>query len=400
MLRDTENIPSFPEKGFNAGLDDAQIVKNSELLERFGNEKDVYTSVKELFMAMDRGSDWKETRITTAYCLSSLRAQGVNLIPEIEDFFTAVHDETEWYRILVFLEGNREALLKGTYRNDGNLVASGKILGDEKDVVHEEKIGPYVRNVMPGVNMIAGTYPRLRVRLGHMITGGDGVDDKGVKIVAKGFKFIRDEFLPKLEEALQHFLSSRSEAIFAKMISVRKGFDKVLSQKHNADMLLGRPIVSPENTPVPEHWTEEYKNFMHQLNLMYAVYDKLEDVVFRLSAVADGGAHVEAEIEKTRNRFLGPLLRGSSSRGYLADSLEDASLAAESSRGAAVFGNGGDGGKKKSDLERDLHDYMTDAKLLMGEMTGIIGVYMKALMHSGVNETHPEDVREIEKFLK
>jgi len=391
MSRDVGAMPYFHESGFNEGLDPAQIAKNDRLLNRFQDERIVYNNVKRLLDLTE--GDFSKNGGSILLCLMSLRDHGVDFFPEIDYLSSGDFDKECFHRVVKFLRDNREALLNGTYKNDGKLVSSGKILTGDNDLRIEERVGPYVRKVMPGVDIKAGTYPRFSKRLELMITRGDGIDHDGVKIVSKGFAFMRDEFLPKLEQALQYFLSSRSEAIFAKMVEVRNGFDRVLSQR-GADSFFKGEVSSAGKTQIPVHWVEEYRHFMHQINLMYAVYDKLEDAVFRLGVVVEGGAVVEAQIGNIRDRFLLPLLSAHSSIGSFA-SLGDVLAMAEAFKAQTV-----EDVRPEAELRDDFMDYMNDARELMAEIGQIVGVYMKALMHSGINETHPDDVSEIEEFLK
>ncbi|MDP2643025.1 MAG: hypothetical protein Q8P62_04240 [Candidatus Peregrinibacteria bacterium] len=331
MLRDTENTPCFSENVFSAGFNDGQIGKNMSLMERFDSDKAVYTSMKDLVELID--GDFFESKDKIAYCLSVLRAQEVDLFPEIEDFFAIDFATKEWQMIVGFLRDKKTALLNGTYRCDGELVPSGKILNRSDDLLFEQKFGSYVRKFMPGVDIIAGTYPRLLKQLELLVLKGDDVvDHKGVKVLSKGFEFMRDKFLPKLEQALQCFLSCRSEAIFAQMVEVRKSVDKILSKQKN-----GR---SPE---IKDYWVENYRDFMVQIQLMYAVYDKLERILFKLGVIVEAGAITEVEIE--------------------------------------------------------FDDYQREARDLMSEMAEVVSGYMKVLMHPGLRDLSEEDVVEIKSFL-
>jgi len=400
MSRDVGAMPSFHESGFNHGLDPAQIAKNDQLLTRFQGDRVVYRNVKKLLGLI--GGDLSKNSGPILSCLIGLRDHGVDFFPEIDYSSSEDFGKEDLHRVVDFLRNNCQGLTDGTYKNEGELIPSGRILNGDNDLIVEEKFGPYVRKVMPGVDIRGGTYPRRLKSLELMITRGDEIDHKGVKIVSKGFAFMYHEFLPKLEQALQYFLSSRSEAIFVKMMEVRNGFDRVLArsrvekgaqgmvEKKSKESSSRDKIDFFGNSQVPPHWVEEYKIVMHQVNLMYAVYDKLRDAIFRLGPVVEGGSDVESQIEMTRDRFLLPLLSAHSSMGPFA------SLGDGLPRGEGVS----EDGRSKLELQTDFEDYMTDARGIMIEISDIVAVYMKALMHSGVHGTHPEDVMEIEEFLK
>jgi len=116
---------------------------------------------------------------------------------------------------------------------------------------------------------------------------------------------------------------------------------------------------------IKDYWVENYKDFMFQLQLMYAVYDKLDKILFKLGVIVEAGAIVENEIEKMHMRIFAPFFRSSSSVFLAALSDSQHEITAE----------------RRSEIEAELDEYQVEARDLMSEMAEVVSGYMKALMY-------------------